>query len=171
MPRIASHRGAWYRNSMLETLKSLFRGEQADAGQSAPDPAKRFRVAAAALMVEAAHLDDSYGDGERDTILRVLTQRFMLSSEEARELLQAAEAAQGEAVQLHGFTKEIKDALEPEERVGIIEMLWEVAYADGHLHDYEAHLVRRVAGLIYVSDVDRGSARKRVLDRLGLEDR
>jgi uncharacterized tellurite resistance protein B-like protein len=51
----------------------------------------------------------------------------------------------------------------------IIEMLWEVVYADGVLHDYEANLLRRIGGLIYVSDRDRGAARKRVMKRLGID--
>jgi len=50
-----------------------------------------------------------------------------------------------------------------------VEMLWEVVYADGVLHDYEANLLRRIGGLIYVSDMDRGNARKRVMTRLGIE--
>jgi uncharacterized tellurite resistance protein B-like protein len=69
------------------------------------------------------------------------------------------------------FTRTIKDGYSPEDRVEIIEMLWEVAYADGVLHDYEANLLRRVGGLIYVSDQDRGDARKRVLTRMGLADK
>ena len=48
----------------------------------------------------------------------------------------------------------------------MIEMIWEVVYADGELHDYEDSLLRRIAGLIYVSDRDRGAARKRALERL-----
>jgi uncharacterized tellurite resistance protein B-like protein len=56
----------------------------------------------------------------------------------------------------------------PEERVAIIEMLWEVVYADGTLHEYEASLLRRVCGLIYVTDQDSGTARKRVLEKMGL---
>ncbi len=54
------------------------------------------------------------------------------------------------------------------ERIELIEMLWEVAYADGVVHDYEHNLLRRIAGLIYVTDRDRGLARNRVLARLGL---
>ena len=57
----------------------------------------------------------------------------------------------------------------PEERVGILELLWEVVYADGTLHDYEASLLRRVAGLLYVSDRESGEARLRVMGRLGTE--
>jgi uncharacterized tellurite resistance protein B-like protein len=52
----------------------------------------------------------------------------------------------------------------------MIEMLWEVVYADGELHDLEASLLRRVGGLLYVSDRDRGAARMRVLNRLGIAD-
>ena len=55
-----------------------------------------------------------------------------------------------------------------EERVKIIEMLWEVAYADGVVHHYEANLIRRINGLLYVSDRDSGAARKRVAARLGI---
>ena len=53
-----------------------------------------------------------------------------------------------------------------EERIELIEMIWEVVYADGELHDYEANLLRRLGGLLYVSDRERGDARKRVLARL-----
>ena len=66
------------------------------------------------------------------------------------------------------FTRVIKDRFSEDERVRMIEMLWTGAYADRRLHDYEASLVRRVAGLIYVADRDSGAARKRVLRRLGL---
>ena len=79
-----------------------------------------------------------------------------------------AERTATESVAWQGFTRAIKDALPPEERIGVLEMLWEVVYADGRLHDYEASLLRRVAGLLYVSDRDSGEARLRVLARLGI---
>ena len=56
--------------------------------------------------------------------------------------------------------------LRPDEVSRVIEMAWEVAYADGELHDHEANLLRRLGGLLYVSDRERGDARKRVLARL-----
>ena len=62
----------------------------------------------------------------------------------------------------------VKDGFDQEERIRLIEMLWEVAYADGELHDYEASLMRRITGLLYISDRDSGEARQRVLARLGL---
>jgi uncharacterized tellurite resistance protein B-like protein len=96
-------------------------------------------------------------------------QRFGLASEESGALLQAASEKVEQSVEVFGFTREIKNAFSPEERIEMMEMLWEVAYADGELHDLEANLMRRLAGLLHVSDRDSGSARKRALARLGLE--
>ena len=64
----------------------------------------------------------------------------------------------------------IKDRYTPEERIGMIEMLWQVAFADGNVDMYESNLIRRVAGLIYVSDIERGRAKKRVQARLGINE-
>jgi uncharacterized tellurite resistance protein B-like protein len=125
-------------------------------------------VAAAALMVEAARLDGSFTDVERQRIQKLLVERFRLNPWMAGELLARAERTATESVAWQAFTQAIKDELPPEERVGILEMLWEVAYADGKLHDYEASLLRRVAGLLYVSDRDSGEARLRVMAKLGL---
>ena len=101
-------------------------------------------------------------------IVRILKGSFHLDSEEADYLLSQAIETAGESNQLYGFTRTLKDRLDAEERIQIIEMLWQVAYADGVLHDFEASLMRRVCGLLYVNDRDGGLARQRVLQRLGL---
>lgn len=126
------------------------------------------QLAAAALMVEAARLDDDFDAAERARIETLLQKQFSLKPAEASELLSAGEKASSDSVEWQGFTRAIKDGFEPEERVALIEMLWEVAYADGELHDYEASLIRRITGLLYVSDRDSGEARKRVRTRLGI---
>ena len=131
-----------------------------------PRGGEAHQLAAAALLVEAATMDDSFDEAERATILELLSERFGLSVEEGAELIAEAEAEVAHSNQLYAFTKPIKDALEHEERIDIVEMMWEVAYADGALHDYEASLIRRVTGLLHVSDRDSGAARKRALDRL-----
>ena len=141
-----------------------------DAAVSAPAARNDdAHVAAAALMVEAARLDGSFADVERDRIQKLLVERFQLTPWLAAELLARAEHTATESVAWQGFTQAIKDGLAPEERIGVIEMLWEVVYADGTLHDYEASLLRRVTGLLYVGDRESGEARKRVLARLGLQ--
>jgi len=136
---------------------------------AAPASAPRHeahQLAAAALLIEAASMDDSFDTAERSTILKLLTARFGLSPEEAAEILSAAESEVAESNQLYAFTKTVKDAFDHEQRIEVLEMLWEVAYTDGELHDYEANLIRRVTGLLHLSDRESGAARKRVLERL-----
>jgi uncharacterized tellurite resistance protein B-like protein len=82
-------------------------------------------------------------------------------------LLALAEAAAEKSNQLHPFTRLAVQRMDPQQRIRLIEMLWEIAYADGVLDPEEDALLRRVAGLIYVSDADRVAARQRVVKRLG----
>jgi uncharacterized tellurite resistance protein B-like protein len=151
---------------MLDRIKTLF-SELSSTAETTPREFSKA-LAAAALMVEAAHMDETFGEEERQTISRLVQEKFGLSAEEAASLIAEAETAQSEANHLLRFTRSIKDGYSFEDRVELIEMLWEVAYSDGELDKYEANLLRRVGGLIYVSDRDSGDARKRVLARLGL---
>ena len=128
--------------------------------------AAALRAATALLLVEAAALDGDFDPGEEALIRSLLAEHFHITPEEADRLLTEAEARHEDTVELYGLTRAIKDRLPPEDRVEIMEMLWQVAYADGVLHDFEASLARRVAGLLYVSDHDSGAARKRALQRL-----
>lgn len=148
---------------MLGLLKTLL-GQGPDDGDAA-----RLRVAVAALMVEAATLDGTFDADERARVLALLSRRFQLSETQARALLAEAETVQDRAAGLEGLTRTIKNALDHDQRVEVLEMLWEVVYADGRLHDYEANLLRRLAGLVYVSDQEAGAARKRALARMGSE--
>ena len=124
-------------------------------------------VAAAALMVEAARLDGAFGEAERGRIRGLLTERFALSPDLADGLLAEAEQRSEASTDWHGFTTAIKDGFDHAGRVDLVGMLWEVAYADGVLHDYETSLLRRVAGLLYVSGAESAEARARALRRLG----
>jgi uncharacterized tellurite resistance protein B-like protein len=128
--------------------------------------ADELALAVAALLIEAARMDDDFNGEERATIERLLAERFKLTPAAVQALVEEAEAAVHHSTQFFPFTQEICKRLEPEARVQIIEMLWEVAYADGSLDPHEDMLLRRIAGLIYVSDGERGAARKRALAKL-----
>src|SRR5579863_2603162 len=134
----------------------------------APEPQRQpdLRLSVAVLLVEAARQDDRFDPKERVVIAQLLTRKFNLAPEECAALLAAGEAGAGELVQLHGHTSAIFEAMTPDERVHLVEMLWEVAYADGVLDPEEDLLIRRVAGLIAVSDRDRVLARQRVVARI-----
>lgn len=137
---------------------------------SAPDaaPSRRddLQIAVAVLLVEAARMDDRFDEYERGTIEHLLEHKFQISHDETQELLKVAEQTAERTHQLHPFTRLAVERMEPKRRIRLIEMLWEVAYADGKLDPDEDVLLRRVAGLIYVSDEERVAARQRVLKRL-----
>ena len=144
-------------------FKQLLRTLSAPQAPRIPD----VKMSVAVLLLEAARQDDSFDERERATIAALLTRRFSLSPEECAQLMAAGEVRAAQIVQLHGHTSEIAGQMTPDERIHLLEMLWEVAYADGVLDPEEDLLIRRVAGLIYVTDRDRILARQRVLARLG----
>lgn len=148
---------------MLNRLINVFTASQPDHHQP-----HELHLAAGALLIEAASLDGHFDAAERATVSHVLKERFDLSAAEVDELMAAAEAKVENSTQLFEFTRVIGRHFSAGERIELMEMLCEVVYADGTLHDYEASLLRRIGELIYVSDRDRGEARKRVLQRRGL---
>jgi uncharacterized tellurite resistance protein B-like protein len=137
---------------MLRGWRRLFAGGQPPA----PD---RLAVSVAALLVEAARADERYTDEERRLVERLLAERFPDRSAEAAAILREAERLQSDAVDLHRFTKHAK-ALPERERTALIEALWRIVLSDGERGAYEDALVRRVAGLLHVSDVESGHARR-----------
>ena len=155
--------------TMINRIKTLLSA----SARKTPESTERhsfadLQVAAAALLVEAAQMDADFDAVERRKILDLVRARFELTEVEAESLLELADHKVANASQLYSFTRVVKDNFDHEERVELIEMLWEVVYADGTLHDLEASLMRRIAGLIFVPDRESGAARKRALSKLGL---
>lgn len=155
---------------MLSKIKNFFEDIDSETKTSQKKHSlEEKHLAAAALMVEAATLDGEFDSDEKQTIEKILSNHFGLSKDEGDQLLDEAIKRQDDSSHLLRFTKAIKDHYDEDERIELMEMMWEVVYADGILHDYEANLLRRIGGLIYVSDRDRGDAKKRVLAKLGIE--
>jgi uncharacterized tellurite resistance protein B-like protein len=125
-----------------------------------------LEVAVAALLIEAARMDARFDLAERSVIERLLAERFDLAPEAVAGLVETAEKVIAHTAQYFPFTQQICKSMSSEERVQVVEMLWKVAYSDGTLDPHEDMLLRQIAGLIHVSDQERGSARKRALDRL-----
>ena len=121
--------------------------------------AEKLRLAVATLLAVVALGDGRFDTAERAVIERLVRERFGLSEIETGRLIDAAEREAKDETDLLPFTSRIKDDFPHAERVGLIEMLWEVCYASGEPHDHQDAQVRLIAGLIYVSDRDRGAAR------------
>ncbi|MCC6915302.1 MAG: TerB family tellurite resistance protein [Rhodospirillaceae bacterium] len=147
---------------MIDRIFSLLKGDVKAAASETRAPSG-LQVAVGALLVEAARRDDVFNADEQDAIKRLLAERFDLSPDDTQGLFDVAEETSANSGQLFGFTNKVVKELDEAERVHVIEMLWEVAYADGVLDPHEDAMIRRVAGLVYVSDFDRGAARRRVL--------
>ncbi|MBI1261651.1 MAG: TerB family tellurite resistance protein [Rhizobiales bacterium] len=149
---------------MMNAIKAFLMGPEKEA----IDETQATHIAVVALLVRAATSDANFGDDERQAIRAIVAEYFKLSDAEVTKLVAAAEDEEAETMDLHRWTQAIKRHYSEEERIGLIEKLWEVVYADGKLDDYEANLLRRVAGLIYVPDRESGQARLRVMSRLGI---
>lgn len=154
---------------MVDFLRDFLFRRKGKAPAGEPHDEAELRLAAAALLVEAAKLDGEFEAVERARIAALLQDRFGMAEADVAELIEAADEETELAGGLYGFTKEVRLNFDHGERISMIEMLWEVAYADGSLHDFESNMLRRVAGLLYVTDRESGAARKRVLGRLSGE--
>jgi uncharacterized tellurite resistance protein B-like protein len=149
---------------MIKRVLEFLTGQEAPAAE--PEHGE-LELAVAALLVEAAQMDDDFDAAERATIERLLSQKFKLSSAEVGPLIEAAERSVERSAQLFPFTQLICRGMSPEAQIQFVEMLWKVAYSDGALDPQEDMLVRRISGLISVSDRDRQLARRRALEKLG----
>ena len=115
----------------------------------------------AALLIHAAKIDDNYTDVEKEVIKKALINLNTTTPDEAEKLLKEAEKKEQESNQIIEFTKEIKKN-SMEFRLKIIEILWKIVYSDGTSDSYESNLIRRLCGLLYVSDKDSGMIKLKV---------
>ena len=122
---------------------------------------KKQLTGISALLVHAAKIDDEYTDVEKKIIKQALINLNLAKLNEVDELLKTAEEKEKESNQIIEFTKEIKK--NPMEfRLKIIEILWKIVYSDKTNDSFESNLVRRVCGLLYVSDRDSGMIKAKI---------
>lgn len=153
---------------MLVRLKR-FMSRLETGSTPASAPKDELATTVAVLLARAATLDGSFDAEERAVVARHLCDRFDVPRGEIDAALEEAVASADEMVDLYGLIRIVKDAMDEDGRIELMEALWEVVYADGVLHDYEAQLMRRLSGLLYVSDRESGEARKRAMTKLGLD--
>ena len=118
-----------------------------------------------ALLILAAKIDENYTENEKKIIKKVIMDLNEISSNQADELLKLAEKKEGESNQIIEFTKEIKK-YSMEFKLKIVEIIWKIVYSDGTSDDYESNLIRRICGLLYISDKDNGIIKAKVQNLL-----
>ena len=118
-------------------------------------------VLVASLLIHAAKIDENYTEKEKKIIKKALIDLNNINPHEAEELLTQAEKKEEESNQIVEFTREIKKH-SMESRLKIIEVIWKIVYSDGINDSYESNLIRRICGLLYVSDKDNGIIKTKV---------
>jgi uncharacterized tellurite resistance protein B-like protein len=139
---------------MLDALRDFVRSIGA-ADEERHVGADDTRLALAALLVHCTAVDGVVSQQERATLRDLLVRNYTLSDTDLDTLIADATAAEREAVDLYRFTSVLKRQLSEEERIRVIEHLWEIVYADGRSHEFEENLVWRVAELMGVHRRDR----------------
>ena len=118
-----------------------------------------------ALLIHAAKIDENYTKAEKKIITKAIMDLNKIDLNEAEKVLKDAEKKEEESNQIIEFTREIKK-YPIEFRLKIIEIIWKIVYSDGENDSYESTLIRRICGLLYVSDKDNGTIKERILSQL-----
>ena len=116
-----------------------------------------------ALFVHAAKMDENYTDKEKSIILKALSEISGKKENELKIILKKAEKKESQSNQILEFTKEVKNS-EKSFRLKILEVLWRIIYSDGISDMYESNLMRRLSGLLYVSDKETGDIKQLIIN-------
>ena len=143
---------------MLNSLKNIF---QQSVNKTHEDNPKKQLSLLCGLMLEAAYVDGKIDQTEIDKILKILTENFQEDQLAVELELQNSLKEINEPKSLHSFTSKLNKEFSNERKDLLIEALWEIILSDGKVHEFESNLIRRLAGLLYVSDVSCGNAKKR----------
>lgn len=149
---------------MFDKLLAKFKTPKSEPLGGTGNETDPLQLAFAALLVEAARADENYAPQEVAIIDRALRSKFSLSAEAAVAVRVAAEAVQENANDIQRFTRVAKE-MAHDEKIALMEELWEIILSDGERDSFEDTLMRRICGLIYVDDRESGAARQRVAAR------
>lgn len=136
---------------MLGKLKDLFDAITAPAPAAGGNREHSLQLATAVLLVEVMRAEPQLGATERAAVVSALQRKFAMAPDELDRLLALAHDTARGANDFHAFTSVLNEGFSQPEKVKIVEHMWEVAYADGHLDAHENHLISKVAGLLHVT--------------------
>lgn len=148
---------------MWTKLQSMMR--QLSGGRDGGPEFDDFQLALAGLLVHVAAVDESYHDDEHERLKALLEKHFDLTPEVTDRLVQAGRLREQAAVDIYTFTRVLTKKLDQPGRQEVVEMLWEIAFADRTIHEYESNLVWRASELLGVSRADRLAMRDQIRQR------
>ena len=149
---------------MLDIVKRFFNKTTAEVAKDAnQNTAHDIRVATCALFLEIARIDEKFTDGEMETILSILKEKYGLPQDHADALIAEAEKELEKSVDLWQFAKLINENYSNEEKIEIIETLWRIVYVDGKMDRYEHYLMNKLQNLLRLSHDQLIAAKLKVL--------
>ena len=148
---------------MLNSLSKIFQKSSKDIDDNSSNPDLELLCG---LMLEAAQIDGKIDQNEVDSISRLLVESFDEEPSEVEQILQKSLDNLSDVKSLHFFTSKINKKFDEEKKILLIQTLWEIILADGKIHDFESSLIRRLAGLLYISDMVCGNAKKIALTKI-----
>ena len=147
---------------MLQSLKKIFSNEV-----NQDQEAKNNDISIlAGLLIEAANTDGNITQEEINQISSSLINMFKENPDEVKIALSEALDDKDNSRSLFYYTSRLNKSFSHEKKLLLIEVLWEVIISDNEVHDFESNLLRRLAGLLYVSDIECGNAKKRAEEKL-----
>ena len=139
---------------MITTIKRFFEENITPNSQDLKEEERAIQLALASLMIEVAEADFEDTPEEREAILTVVENSFDLGTHDAADIIKLARNAHRESTDYFQFTHLVNEHYTAEQKIKLIENLWQIAFADKQLDKYEEHVIRRIADLIYVSHSD-----------------
>lgn len=150
---------------MLEIIKQFFDKSSSKVSEKPARATKQdVRVAACALFLEMAHIDEKFTEAEMETILSIVKERYGLSQEHADALVAEADKELKESVDLWQFAKLINENYSTDEKIDIIETLWRMVFVDGKMDRYEHYLMAKLKNLLRLSQDQLIAAKLKVLN-------
>jgi len=147
---------------MITRLKIFFEQHLTVVNASSEEAIEqRLQLASAVLLLDVAQADRDYSEQEKEKIRQAISSKFSLSDNDIHNLMELADAKSNDATDYHQFTSLLNKEFSVEQKIRLIELMWQVAYADGELDPHEDHFIRKISELLYLRHNELLSARER----------
>jgi len=144
---------------MFDKLKSVFDKKIEEENEQF----NTVQIAISTLMIQTAVYDGTFDEQEKSKILELIKKYFNFNEDQKLTLFKIAMKVNDDSNDMQQFTSVLNHNLSEEEKLNIIEMLWKIIISDGHIDDYENALIRKISGLLYISDRDVGQIKKKLI--------
>ena len=148
---------------MLKSLLNLFDKSKVEKDSEKPDD---DMMVIGGIMVEAAAIDGKIDEREVLKIKNSMINVFKINQKNTDFVLKKCLERVDEPNSLYSFSSKINKNFQHDKKIDLLEILWEIILVDGEIHDFESNLIRRIAGLLYISDIECGNAKKRILEKI-----